>query len=784
MHKWILLTLVPIFSFALEISIDGAKDNFIKYSTLHLSDPNKFTCKEIINEFKEPQEIICAFSKKSSKGVNHVEDEFFKMNTFVQKDTFFLSIKPKQKMKLFSNIFDLTQDDISFESKVTLSNNWFVVGYKDQFPLIKKDNPSDLALNLPFFMDKDKLPYVGSLDIKGNPVKIKRVEDVSEYIRVKKYFEDKDYERCLEITDDILTRYPNTLFKAELLYYKIKIYSKLKDYDNVVDNAKTFLREYSSDENVAEVISLIAYAYSKNGMNSDADYFFDRLFSEHAQSKYAKMGYIYKGESYQESGGDSQAEKLYKQALYETTDVDVAVDAAYHLANLKFDTSAKEASGYLSKILKVKPEFFKEDLKASIELMKDLAEENQYVTAADIANALLENINPTYDEYEEVLALGGLYRAKTDEKKIALASLNSYLKKFPEGDYAQEVEIAKDQLFFDIDDLNNSVRLAEYDKLIQDYANDSIGSKALYEKAKLLNSIGDFDIVLTMKQELLDLDTAVYEDVDKIVQEAAIGAMQNSLENNNCEDVLIISSDYNVTLSSKWDDQLYQCAMKGGDYQLAKEMTLKNLNAKDVTEKQKWLYRYVKVDFATGNYEETVKAAKDLISLIEMDKESIYLDVYRILFDSYNRLEKQDEMLESIIKIEEKFKDNYKDIDRFANMVAVGVAKKDDNMIIKYGRKVYDLQQSSNSHAQTPYVEFALFQAYMNKEEFNLALEVIKSLDSATLEKEDRARQKYLLGSVYAKLWRDEEANKAYDEAINADEGSAWAKLAQSAKNI
>jgi len=37
---------------------------------------------------------------------------------------------------------------------------------------------------------------------------------------------------------------------------------------------------------------------------------------------------------------------------------------------------------------------------------------------------------------------------------------------------------------------------------------------------------------------------------------------------------------------------------------------------------------------------------------------------------------------------------------------------------------------------------------------------------------------------VYSKLWRDEEAQKAYDEAIQADGKSAWAKLAQSAKNI
>lgn len=785
MFKWILLTLTPIITFALEISITSAKDDFIKYSTLHLDDANKFTCKALKNEFEETKEIVCAFSKRSSKDIKNLEDEFFKVNTFTNNGTFFISVKPKQKMKLFANAFDLTKEASLFDAEVSLSDSWSIIGYKEKLPLIKHEEPSSLGINFPFYMQKDKLPYVGSLDIKGNPVAIKKVEDVSGYIKVKKYFEAKDYEQCLDITNDILTRYPDTLFKAELLYYKIKIYAQLKDFDNVVDSAKIFLREYSADENVAEVLSLIAYSYLKIGMTSDADYFFDRLFSEHEQSKYAKQGYIYKGEALEEGGGASQAETFYKKALYETADVDVAVSAAYHLANLAFQTSPTKASGYLEKIIKVQPEFFKRDIKGSMALIEQYSEAQQYQTAADIAAALLNGINASYDEYEELLADEGLNLAQTDNnKKAALEVLNSYIKKFPDGDFLKKIELAKDQLFFDVEDQNSTARLNEYNKLIEEYANDTIGRKAVYEKAKLLNDLQKYSDVLNMKEELLGLDSVDYPDVDTIIKTAATGAMQNSLTNKNCEDVLVISSEHNVTLSSKWDDGVYECAMMGGDYQLAKRMIEKNIDAKDLEEKKKWLFRYIKVDFAIGNYQDVLEAAKDLIALIEEDKQSEYIGVYRILFDTYNRLEKQDEMIKAILKVEEIFKDNYKDLDRYANMVAVGVSKKDDNMIIKYGRKIYDIQQRTLSSAQTPYIEFSLYQAYMNKEDYTNALEVIKSLDSAKLEPSDRARQKYLLGSVYAKLWRDEDAEKAYNEAIKADEKSAWGQLAQSAKGI
>ncbi len=785
MIRKILLTLfTPILSFALEISIDSAKENFIKYSTLHIDNNTKFTCQAIYDDFQETKEIICAFPKRSTKDIQNLEDEFFKVHTFVQKGTYFLSVKPKFKMKLYANIFDLTKEDTVFIAEPTLSESWFVLGYKEKFPLIKQEERSDLAINFPFTLEKDKLPYVGSLDIKGNPVAIKRVEDVTEYIKVKKYFEDKDYERCLDIANDILQRYPDTLFKAELFYYQIRIYAKLKDYDNLIETSKVFLREYSADENIAEVLSLIAYGYSKTGMQSDSDYFFDRLFSEHEQSKYAQMGFLYKGEGLEEGGGYTSAEKFYNRALYETKDVDVAVEAAAHLAAMKFNSKPKEASKYLRKILQVKPEYFKEDLTASLDLLNDYKDAGEYQTAADIAKALLAGINPTYDEYEELLAKSGLNLANTKYKKEALESLNSYMKKFPEGDYLNEVVLAKDQLFFDVDDMNSSVKLAEFNKLIEEYSNDSIGDKALYEKAKLLNSLENYSAVLGLKEELLRLDTEVYPNLQVIIKEAAIGAMQDSLEGKNCEEVLIISSEHNVTLSSKWDDGIYECAMKGGDFQLAKEMIVKNLDAKDIEEKEKWLYRYIRVDFATGNYQDLIQAAKDLISLIELDKNTKYLDVYRILFDTYSRLENSEGMINSITKVEELFKDNYQDLDRYANMIAVGVGKKDDIMIIKYGRKIYDIQQRTSAHPQSPYVEFSLYQAYMNKEEYAKALEVIKSLNNIELPKDDKARQRYLLGSVYQKLWRDEEAQKAYDEAIAADAKSAWAKLAQSAKNI
>ena len=415
--------------------------------------------------------------------------------------------------------------------------------------------------------------------------------------------------------------------------------------------------------------------------------------------------------------------------------------------------------------------------------MNIFADEALYGTAAKIATALVDAIGITSDDYEELLGKRALWLAQTESKKEGLAALNRYLKEFPEGDYVAQVQIAKDGLFFETSDANVSTKLAEYDKLIQEYSKDTIGQKALYEKAKLLLENKRYSDVLAMQHDLSVLD-GKYDDLKDIITNAAKGMMDISLKNKKCKDVLVIVNDYNITLSDSWDDGIYDCAMKGGNYTLSKRIAEKNFQSKDLAFRKKWLYRYIKIDFATGNYSDVIEASKDLIALIEDEKNSPYQEVYRYLFDTYNRLEKREKLLDSMLLIEKNFGESYKDIERYVTMMTLGREKKDDNLVINYGKKVQKIQKSSSTYVQSPYVEFTLYQSYMNLKEYRKALEIIKNLDRVTLSKSKRARAEYLKGMALMKLWRDREAQKAYDAAIKANPDSAWAKLAKSAKEL
>ena len=580
----VLLQFFTLNIFALEISLQGAKENHQKFSILHIKDKEKFLCQKIKNDFDVTTKVICAFSRKPAQKINKIQNDFFTIETQIKRKTFFVIIKPFKKMKLEPIVFNLSEDSSTYTSNVKLAKHWMITGYIEELPFYNKQKYSPLSINFPILLDKDKLPYVGGLDIKGNPVKVEQVKDVKDYINIKKLYKEQKYESCFDLVQDALFEYPNTLFKPELIYYKIKLLNEMQDYDSIVDLSKMYLREYSSNDNVAEILSLTARTYAKLGQSTDADYFFERLFDEHMPSKYAKWGLVYKGEMTEASGDNNKALTFYQKALTQTNDIDIAATAAFRIATYKINYGDKiSAAKYIAKIIKAKPEFFKSEYEISKEVMNQFAEEGDFFSASRIAEALLIGIDKEEDDAEILLKNAAIWLSKTGEKLEALTLLNRYLTEFDEGTYEREIEIAKDSLFFDVDtDDNVSSKLINFEELIASYPNDIIGDRAIYEKAKLLLANSKFRKVLEFEKDLLALDAKKYTDLPKIIHDSAVGLMKESLKLQECNQVLATSNEYNITLSDEWDDGVYDCSMKGADYLLARNTDKKNLTTKNM----------------------------------------------------------------------------------------------------------------------------------------------------------------------------------------------------------
>ncbi len=785
MIRWLLLFLLPLSLYALEISFQSGKENHEKYTLLHVRTNSPFICQPQVDEFNTIKKVICAFSNRPNQLLKPLDDDFFNVVTEIKKGTFFVIVTPRHKMKLYPDVFNVAQEDTFYKSKVRLAKSWLMVGYKTTLPLLSEKKKSDKSLNLPITFVKNEPLYVGSLDIEGKPVHLKQARDINGYVKAKKSFKNQDYRGTLQAIDETIKLFPNSMFMSELLFYKIKALSALQKYEEVQALSKTYLRQYSSDDNVAEVLSLTAMAYGKLGQNSDADYFYDRLFSEHADSLYSYIGMIYKGDQLLAAGSFKKGLQYYQKALDETKDVDTAATAAYRIASYYVaGQSAKKAQSYANQIIQADPKFFLKDPESSLAFAKDLAAKGMPLEASKISQIVLATLKKSNEYYEEVLKNSGIWLAKTTQKAQASKLLDRYLKEFKNGAYIDEVSAAKDGLYFDVNDGNVSKNLLAYDKLIQNYKNDSIGQKAIYKKAKLLLKIQKYAQVLALQKALRGLDKKRYPDASSLITQAATALMKEKLKEKKCNEVANLATEYKIKLPSEFDEQLYTCYMQIQHLAKAKYLAVINLKTPTLAQRIKWMYRYTNVSFQTGDYKNSLKMGNDVITLIGNDKKTPYADVYRTMFDASQRMNDGNKMIAMMAKVVGIFGLDFKDIERYSQMMTLGTRMKDDNIIITYGEKVMALQRKTATYTQSPYVEFTSYQSYMNKANTNKAMEILFALDKRKLSKEQRARQKYLLGALLQKKGKKAQAKAEFLKAIQTQKDSAWAKLASDAMKL
>lgn len=770
---------------SLEINFSIAKESNIDYSIMKLSENEKFFCTEIVDDFKTVTEIICAFKKRPVSDFNNVSNEFFNVFTKIKDKKYFIVIRPKEKMKLYPIDVDLRDNDVIFEADISKSKKWLIVGYKNKLPFFKKDSKSDNFINFPIYTKEKPLPSVGGLDLKGNPIFMQSVEDVNEYMKIKQNFSQGNYELVLSLIDEVITEYPDSIFMSEVIYYKIHALHEVADYESVIEISKHFLRQFSSDEHIAEVLLDIAHAYSKIGLFIDADYFFDRLFNEHKGSDSAYQGMIYKGDQYISSGDNNKAKKYLREALYNTTNVEIASEAAFKLAKLDMEKMHySKAELMLNKIYDGNDKYFYNHYHEAMKVLQYFEENNQFEYAAKMAEYLLMYMKKSNEDYEKLLRDYGTFLAKSEGKEAkAIDVLNRYLKEFPYGQFSDDIQRKKDGLFFEARDENLSVRLANYDKLMQEYKNDTIADHALYKKVDLLYKNSFYQDVLDMQTQIETLDPGLFPDVINFVPNSAKKLMQEALKKNRCLRVVELSDAYGVKLSSKWDDGIYKCSMTAGNYMLAEETIKPYIKAKEIDSRLKWQFRYAKLLLKTARYKESIKVAKDVISLIDLTKSSDYNEIYRVLFDDYSRTS-NNAMIEAIIDIEKKFGLDFKDLERYTQMLALATKLQDNNMIETYAKKVITLQKRSNTYTQSPYVEFTLSLTYQEQKRYKEAIEVLKGLDDVKISSEKRSRQKYLLASLYQKLGKLKEAKNYFRESIDSNSTSAWSKLSQDALEL
>ena len=260
-----------------------------------------------------------------------------------QDGKLFIVIMPKAPSKLLNVQTELyNSPSVQDTPKTTISKHFSIIIDTS----LSENNKRVSGLNFsPDFRDMLS-PSIGALDLNKAPIAGLDSNDIDIYINIKRAYEKGAYESVVKDTQTAMKRHPASLFSSEFLLFRLraldKIFETKSEFEglepkDIVSEGRAWIRKFPSDENYSEVLYLIARAYLKDSIASDAKYMLDILSEEHAESKFTKLATLDYADYLYKIGRQKEALSDYEKVLYSTNDIDLASRAALSLADANID---------------------------------------------------------------------------------------------------------------------------------------------------------------------------------------------------------------------------------------------------------------------------------------------------------------------------------------------------------------------------------------------------------------------------------------------------------------
>ncbi|NWF65906.1 MAG: tetratricopeptide repeat protein [Campylobacterales bacterium] len=766
--------------FALSVELNSAVVDKQKLNFVHIKHETPFPCIAQKDPFNAIVSVECIFDNKPQFNLGKNQTQLLNIEAKIVNDKFKIFIYPTAKLTLEPIDSDLKKYEQISSFKPATCKHWLIIGHEKNLPYINSVEKKN-KLSFPVVLKSDTLPYIGPLDIDKNPIFFDDNKDFSAYLGIKKLFENEEYERLIEESDKILASNPDIIFLNEILLFKIKALDKLNQeskYDELIEIGKKWLKIYPADEFVPDVLLIIAQTYTKEGLNLEAKYFFDRILTEHSDSEVSNMAKIFIADEAYKKGDTKNAFTNYTKAMLETKDLQIASIAAVRMGEKYLEQKEFNKSiPYYDKVFSANKEFLFTNLEQSYDLSVALAESTHYEMPIKIALELLEKFQKSDDLYEKNLKNIGDWYALSGELKKALEYYRRYESEFPYGENIDNVKVAIDKLLFELPDDNRTKLHERYDYLIKEYSDDEISKKAFYKKIKLFMDDRNFSAVLAFKRDIANLPETIAPDKFEIVYDAAKNLATNYLKNGECQKSIVLIQDYNVTVDKELNSELYNCSMKSGVYSSAEQIALSMIESHDFDLKLKWLYNLEKAIVKLEKNVDVINVCEDIISLTDnFKKHKEYNDILYDLFDMYIKTKMYDKAILLVKDIETNFSNNYKNIAVYKELVKIFQNRLDYLMVSNYANKIIELQKRYNSYLETPWIEFSLIEALKRLNKENESLKILEELNSKKLEPKDKVRVLYLLGTIYQKN-SDVRYKDIYQECVDINVTSAWKNL-------
>jgi len=747
--------LIPIFAFLPLFGLEIIVNNANNYSVMTITNNNNFMCKQ-----KDKKTYICKFKRLPSTPVFSTKSVDFNLQPFFDKNSFYLKIEVKNKSIIRAFTKNLYEDYNKRLKKLNNAKKWVIISYKNKLPLIYKKPIKGLA----FPLEIDVKPFVGAIDANGNPVNYdSQTADVIEYFSILRQYKKGNLE--IDRVSDFLNSYPKSLFVPDVAYLKIKLLDQQGKSDSVIKLANEWVKKYAFNEHLPEVILILAKNYANSADMESATYMYERLFTEYQGTKYAYEGMIYLADQLYSAGDNKRAFELYKKAFANTKDLEVASLAAFRLAQRYMsEGKIKESVKYYSKLYESNKEFLLKNINQAYKLINDLADNKEYELAIKIGKDILKKIDSQNDLYEPLMYRLANWNYEIKNYVEAMKYINSYLNKFPYGDFADQMKDLKSKITFQIPDNNKTLMLQRYNEIIKKYKDSKLAKKALIKKLNLLYKLKKYKQILDLKLTNSDVNKSIIMNSAKFI-------VLKDLNTSKCNEAIKIYKEFNVSLNKKYDESLFNCAYKGRSFDLASQIPNKYLISKNDKIVLKWLINKSKVYEAQHQYKELALIIDDICNI---KKTHCYKYRYKQFFAYYNLNQPKE-----FLAIAAKFlnNNNIKNIDVFMKVVLY--AQKTDNslMIYTYSKKILELEKKYNSFIQSPQIDFIFVESAKKLNKKDEAIKTLKNIIKLNIDEDNKAKAYYMLSSMTGK--------KIYlQKCIKLKNSKTWMPLCKQALEV
>ncbi len=779
MPRWlfcILLLFAPLY--ALDVVINSAKEEGKNFAVLNLKYERLFPCKEERDRYGEVERVICLLEGQPPSSFTQSNTLFFKLAVEQINSTLHLIITPKKRAKLFALHADPREHVPLLGEEAQLSMRWQVIGYEDKIPFLS--NKPRKGINFPIKMENTRTPFIGALDVFKKPLEVESGSDVPLYLSIKALMDQGLYHEAISAVDDAFVRYPDTIFKRDLLLFKIRAFEALNDPDSreeLVTLAKNWSRAYPADSGIPEVLYILAKTYGDLRFFDEARYYYDRLFSEYRGDNFELLARIALGDELLRHGDNKRTPQLYTDALNESKNLDTASLAAlrlaeYHISKKNFS----EAEKLLSKVLRAHAKFFQKDpLKTYAMIERWASEEGFYLLSAQIAESMWQGgakgeEGEGEDLPEKLLRQAGIWYEFAGNFDDAHRLYRLYREQYEEHAAAAEIAARDDKLLFVLDESDARKRLERLEGIITTYPNSPEAQKAYERKAETYVELGEWENVLELERFLKPENPSLITATTRLVQ--------NGLKENDCKKVAYYLQKYHHLELSNLERLFgFDCLLKGAFLPRAQELASEGIARENPNERLEWLYRYAQVLEALPNYPRAAAAARDTLVLADSLKRKQFAQVAFILFNALAKEQREDEAREVFARLQREYPEDPRMIEAYRAMLLWASKKMDETAIELYAKELLRLQKVHSRPEFSPWAELTYVESLLRLQRFNDALGIVDELLAQKLDSQTQIKVFYLRASIAQRIGNLSLARESYERCSKSEGVSAWKNL-------